>query len=155
MHERRKRKLVGVLKIVSSGATVDRSGQSRRPTTRDPQQQGARPPTPPTPPPPGRRAALPAMGAVRELCTSSFQALLCPTLARPPGAAGTASSVLQLLPRAIRARTEIEARAALVNLLSRVQCASGADGVNMLISSWSETSTWRTVGGDWCCLETQ
>lgn len=142
--------MVGVLKNVSSGATVDGSGQSRRPTTRDPQQQGACP----TPPPPGRRAALPAMGAVRELCTSSFQALLCPSLASPPGAAGTASSLLQLLPQAIRARTEIEAGAALVNLFARVQGASGASRVNMLISSWSETSTWSTVRC-WCCLETQ
>lgn len=34
------------------------------------------------------------MGAVSELCASSFQTLLCPTVTPPPGAAGTAITVV-------------------------------------------------------------
>lgn len=152
MLERRKRKLVGVLKNVSR-ASVDRSGQSRRPTTRDLQQQGAR-----TPPPPS--SAWPACcPSCDGSCEGTLHVQLPGAPVPEPGLASgsrryTASSLLQLLPQAIRARTEIEAGAALVNLFARVQGASGANGVNMLISSWSETSTWRTVRC-WCCLETQ
>lgn len=57
------------------------------------------------------------MGAVRELCASSFQTLLCPRPAASPGAAGTAAR----RPPASAAAgdqgwTEIEAGGAFVNL---------------------------------------
>lgn len=65
------------------------------------------------------------MGAVSELCASSFQTLLCPTVTSPPGAAGTVSAVVhQELTSAATGDqrwTEIEAGGAFVKLFARVQ----------------------------------
>lgn len=68
------------------------------------------------------------MAAVRELCTSSFQAFLSPTLASPPGTAGTVTAAgRQRLASAAtgqQGQTEIEAGGAFVNLFARVEGVS-------------------------------
>lgn len=83
------------------------------------------------------------MGAVSELCASSFQTLLCPTVTSPPGAAGTASTgtaITTVRPELASAATgdqrwtEIEAGAAFVKLFARVKSVSALT-LGRLISS--------------------
>lgn len=92
-----------------------------------------REPCPSTRPVASDAAAFIVMGAVSELCASSFQMLLCPTVTSPPGAAGTVSAgtaitmAHQELTSAATGDqrwTEIEAGGAFVKLFARVKSVS-------------------------------
>lgn len=124
--ERRKRKSATVFKKLSSRASVGRSERSGARSDAGPPQQGAW--SFATSCCLGRCVAFIVMGAVSELCASSFQTLLCPTLTSPSGAAGTVIAVVhQELTSAAtgdQGWTEIEAGGAFVKLFARVQSPS-------------------------------
>lgn len=123
-----------IFKKVSSGATV---GRSARPGAR------GREPGPSTRPVAPDAAAFIVMGAVSELCASSFQTLLCSTVASPPGAAGTvsagtaAAAAHQELTSAAtgdQRRTEIEAGGAFVKLFALAESVSELTPLRLISS---------------------